>query len=266
MVAINRSENKLAAACNTEELAGMSEFGTVEAMIMKAAGAVIASHVVNVDLLKEQEELLTSMIRAFVSALDAKDAYTCGHSERVALYAKVVASKMGMDEDAVEKIYLTGLLHDIGKIGVGEQTLNHPGRLSDEQFDVIKLHPDSGWAILEGIRQIGYVLPGVLFHHERFDGKGYPDGLAKDEIPLVARILSVVDAYDAMTSDRPYRNGMPHEKAVDILREGSGTQWDPVVVQTFLDADEEINSIRKTQRAFQNPIRIRDSVESLETS
>ena len=127
---------------------------------------------------------------------------------------------------------------------MSEQTLNHPGALSQEQFDVIKMHPHSGWAILQGIKQLEYVLPGVLFHHERMDGNGYPDNLVGEEIPLEARILAVADAYDAMTSDRPYRKGMTHERAAKILLEGCDTQWDSKIVSIFLDSEQEIAEIR----------------------
>ena len=244
LVAVNQLQSEMAVyeSCNTG--LNQAEFGTVEALVLNAAASIIATHIGNVDLFKEQENLVTSMVRTLVSALDAKDSYTRGHSERVANYARLVANRLGLDEDIVEEIYLTGLLHDIGKIGIGEETLNHPGDLSDEQFNIIKEHPHSGWAILESIRQLEYVLPGVLFHHERLDGLGYPDGLVGSEIPLVARILGVVDSYDAMTSNRPYRKGMPHDKAAEILRKGSGQQWDSEVVETFLRAEDEVAVIR----------------------
>ena len=245
LVAVNRTHSAFTSSEHPEDdLAGDKEFGTIEATILQAAATIIATHVANVYSLREQEVMLTSTVKSLVSALDAKDPYTCGHSERVALYAQMIARKMNLDEQKIEQIYLTGLLHDIGKIGVGEQTLNHPGALSAKQFDIIKMHPHSGWAILQGIKQLEYVLTGVLFHHERIDGDGYPDNLVGDEIPLEARILSVADAYDAMTSNRPYRNGMSHEKASSILKEGCGTQWDTDIVTIFLEADDEINEIR----------------------
>ena len=241
LVAVNRTDFEF---CSGQGSSSAKEFGTVEATILEAAATIIATHVANVNSLREQEVMLKSTVKSLVSALDAKDPYTCGHSERVALYAQLIAREMKLDEQTVEQIYMTGLLHDIGKIGVGEQTLNHPGALSEKQFDMIKLHPHSGWAILQGIKQLDYVLTGVLFHHERIDGDGYPDNLTGDEIPLEARILSVADAYDAMTSNRPYRKGMSHEKASAILRDGCGTQWDAEIVAIFLNADESIQQIR----------------------
>ena len=143
------------------------------------------------------------MVRSLVSALDAKDEYTCGHSERVALYGKILAEQAGYTEEERDRLYLTGLLHDVGKIGVSDAVLKKADKLTDEEFAEIKRHPDEGWAILQDLKQLQYVLPGVLFHHERVDGAGYPDGLAGTEIPKDGRLLAIVDAYDAMTSDRP---------------------------------------------------------------
>ena len=231
------------------------EFGTWEASLLSTAASVIASHASNLELLREKGKLLVNVVRSMVSAVEAKDAYTCGHSERVALYTKRLAQHMGYDEEAAERIYLTGLLHDVGKIGISDATLNKAGRLTDEEFAEIKEHPDHGWSILCELRQLAYVLPGVLHHHERFDGAGYPDGLSGTNIPLDARIMAVADAYDAMTSNRAYREGMPHEKAVAILREGAGTQWDPEIVGAFLLIVEDILDIRSNYQPRQRPVR-----------
>ncbi|MEM7455365.1 MAG: HD-GYP domain-containing protein [Planctomycetota bacterium] len=221
------------------------DFGSSEATLLSTAATILATHSSNANLLKEKEMMLINIVRALVSALDAKDPYTCGHSERVALYGKRVARAMGMDEQTADRLHLTGLLHDIGKIGVDDAALQKPDKLTDEEFELVKAHPESGWSILQGIIQLQYVLPGVLFHHERYDGKGYPDGLSGDDIPLDARILAVVDSYDAMTSDRPYRNGMAHEKAMGILLDGSGSQWDPRVVEAFYGCQHDILAIKE---------------------
>lgn len=223
---------------------GQDEFGTWEASLLSAAATLVASHASNLDLIREKERLLTNMVRTLVSALDSKDAYTRGHSERVALFSKRIAENLGYDEVATEKLYLSGLLHDVGKIGVSDAVLRKPDRLTDEEFAEIKRHPDEGWGILLDLEQLRYVLPGVLHHHEQVNGTGYPDGLKGDEIPLDARIMAVADAYDAMTSDRAYRKGMPHEKAVEIIRAGAGTQWDAGVVETFLGVLDDITAIR----------------------
>ena len=262
MVAVNQLESELAVYESFNNGLNQKEFGTVEAMVINAAASIIATHISNVDLFKEQEDLVTNMIRALVSALDAKDSYTCGHSERVASYAKIVAVQLQLDPQQIESIYLTGLLHDIGKIGIGDDTLNHPGELTEEQFKTIQRHPEDGWAILQSIKQLKSVLPGVLFHHERFDGLGYPDGLSGEQIPLVARILGVVDAYDAMTSNRPYRKGMSHDRAAEILRCGAGKQWDPAVIQAFLSAQDEVALVRKSQYVSRRVQRTKGSIYS----
>lgn len=240
-----------------------AEFGTVEADLLSSAGTMLATQFFNVDLIREKEALLTNIILALASALDAKDPYTCGHSERVAAFAKRIAAEMGVSDEKAEEIYLTGLLHDIGKIGIDDSTLTFPGPLSNDQYEQIKTHPDGGWSILHGITQLRYVLPGVLFHHERFDGAGYPDGLSGSEIPLEARILAVADAYDAMTSSRPYRNGMTHQKAVGILKDGAGTQWDPEVIENFLAiADEMIAIGESTGNSRSHDRRIKGTVST----
>ncbi len=224
------------------------EFGTCEATLLSSAGSILASHAYNVELFREKEQLLVSMVRSLVSAIEAKDEYTSGHSERVALYSKCLGAACGLDEKACDRLYLTGLLHDIGKIGVSDATLKKPGSLTDEEFEEVRRHPEKGWYILQDLTQLRYVMPGVVHHHERFDGKGYPDGLQGAQIPLDGRILGVCDAFDAMTSDRPYRPGMSLEKATAILQKGAGTQWDPEIAETFLEIMPTILHIRETHK------------------
>lgn len=243
LVAINRTSLGLGEVEERLKDQSLMEFGTSEATLLGSAGSILAAHAHNLALLKQKEALLTSVIRAMVSAIEAKDQYTRGHSDRVALYGRALAQQLGLSDSYQEKIYLSGLLHDVGKIGVSDATLRKPGKLTDEEFEEIKKHPDEGWAILHDIEQLRDILPGVLYHHERIDGRGYPDGLKGLDIPLDGRILAVADAYDAMTSDRPYRKGMPVEKAEAILKEGSGSQWDNAIIQAFFDAKQEINRI-----------------------
>jgi HD-GYP domain-containing protein (c-di-GMP phosphodiesterase class II) len=202
------------------------EFGTVEASLVQAASVVLATHARNVDLFESHANLLIGVVRSMINALDAKDAYTSGHSDRVALMGQRIGEQMGLDERTCQQLYMSGLLHDIGKIGVPDDVLGKPGKLTDEEFEQIKRHPVIGYDILKHLDQLSYALPGVLHHHESFDGTGYPHGLAGEEIPLFGRILAVADAFDAMTSDRPYRSGMPFLKAVEdchaICRKYSG--------------------------------------------
>ncbi len=241
------------------------EFGTSEASLLSTAAAMTASHSNNLSLFQERETLLVNVVRTLVSAVEAKDKYTCGHSERVALYGKRLAQEVGYSEEASELLYLTGLLHDVGKIAINDAILNKPGHLTDKEFAEIQRHPEEGWKILHELQQLSYVLPGVLHHHERIDGKGYPDGLAGQDIPLDGRVLAVADAYDAMTSDRAYRTGMPHDKAISILRDGAGTQWDCEAIEAFLAIEPEIIDIRNTYQPREKSTRVPTS-SSMPTS
>lgn len=255
LLALNRKNER---NVNTEELpwqVSYREFGTHEATLMSSSAAILATHARNVELFREREELLVSMVRALVSAIEAKDEYTRGHSERVALYGKRIAEELGLGEDYCERLYLTGLLHDVGKIGVRDAVLRKPGPLTDDEFEEIKQHPDKGWSILQALEQLSYVLPGVLHHHETVNGRGYPDGLAGNQIPLDGRILAVADAFDAMTSDRPYRTGMPLAMAEAILKDGAGKQWDPEMIEAFFRAMPDILEIKKTYQPHVHPTR-----------
>ena len=182
---------------------------------METATNQLAAQLHNVRLLRQKEELFTDVIRALVNAVEARDPYTCGHSERVASFARCLALVSGQPAGAHERVYLTGLLHDVGKIAIPDGVLQKPGKLNDEERAIIETHTDAGWRILHELDALRDVLPGVLYHHEHYDGNGYPDGLVGENIPIDGRILAVCDAFDAMTSDRPYRNGMPVEKALD---------------------------------------------------
>lgn len=174
-------------------------------------------------------------VQVLMAAMDAKDPYTRGHSQRVARYARLLATYMKLPEDEVEEIERAAALHDIGKLAVPEPILNKPGRLSPDEVLVVQRHPLLGGAILNQIAGIGWARDWILHHHERWDGQGYPHRLAGTGIPLASRIIAVVDAYDAMTSDRPYRQAMSHEAACRELARAAGHQLDPTVVQAFLD-------------------------------
>lgn len=255
LLAINRSGRQTAMSAEIAWKLSQYELGTREASLLTTAAAMLASHANNIALLEERENLLVSVVRSLVSAVDSRDPYTCGHSERVALYARRLAQEIGLGEDACEKVYLTGLLHDLGKIGISDSVLKKCGPLTEEEFNEIKRHPDLGWAILRDLEQFDYVLPGVLHHHERYDGKGYPDNLRGEETPLEGRLLAVVDSFDAMTSDRPYRAGMPIEKALQILGDGAGTQWDATLIDAFLRIVPDITEIQRNYRRPPLPTR-----------
>ena len=228
------------------------EFGTFDVGPLEAAALILATHSGNVELVIERDRLLVGVIRAMVNTLDAKDSYTCGHSERVAQISRFLAGKIGLAREACERIYMTGLLHDIGKIGVPDDVLGKNGPLNEEEFEQIRQHPVIGHRILSHVQKLDYVLPGVLHHHEDFNGSGYPDGLAGSEIPLDARVLAVADSYDAMTSDRPYRKGMSFETAESILRKEAGEQFDADIVAAMLDSLTAVRGI--CSRAKQDPL------------
>jgi putative nucleotidyltransferase with HDIG domain len=218
----------------------LCEFGSAELRLLDSVSTILGIHRHNTGLFVRQGDLFAASVRALTTAIDAKDPYTHGHSERVARVAVCLAEQMGLDKDQLDTLYLGGLLHDIGKIGIDDQVLKKPGALTPEEFEHIKRHPQLGYDILRGVRQLQKILPIVLHHHESFDGTGYPHGLRGESTPLLARIAAVADAFDAMSSDRPYRKGMPDDQLDRILREGSGRQWDPCVIDAFFACRETI--------------------------
>ncbi|HWB12921.1 MAG TPA: HD domain-containing phosphohydrolase [Pirellulales bacterium] len=219
------------------------EFGTAEASLLGSVGTMLGIHSGNIDLYRQQADLLAGVVKAMSSAIDAKDPYTRGHSDRVARVAVRLAEELGCDSETIKTIYLSGLLHDIGKIGINEDVLRKTGKLTSQEFEHIKTHVVVGYRILADLPNMSDVRPVVLHHHEAWDGGGYPHGLAREEIPYLARIVAVADSYDAMASDRPYRPGMSDANLDEILRTGSGKQWDPKVVEAFFRARDDIREI-----------------------
>ena len=192
--------------------------------------------------LEESKQLFKEMAVALAKTIDAKDNYTHGHSERVADYARLIAKRAGDDEEALERIYYMGLLHDIGKIGVAGTIITKTSRLDDDEFQSIKLHTMIGSEILRNISRFPDLSVGARSHHERYDGKGYPDHLAGEDIPRPARIIAVADTYDAMTSSRSYRKGLPQDVARAEIEKGKGTQFDPEFADlmiTLIDNDKD---------------------------
>lgn len=192
----------------------------------------------------KMKELFLQTVTALGDAVDAKDRYTSGHSKRVAEYARMIANRMGKSKEEQEEIYRAGLLHDVGKIRIPEEIINKPGKLTDEEFNMIKIHPVTGYHILRGISEDSVIAIGAKYHHERYDGKGYPNGLAGEKIPEVARILAVADSYDAMASNRSYRNALPQDVVRSEIEKGRGTQFDPNIADVLIkmiDEDTEYN-------------------------
>lgn len=193
---------------------------------------------------KELELLSNEAFEAIAKAVDVNDPYTAGHSRRVAQYSKMIAACLGYSDTELEEIYCAGLIHDVGKLGIDNQIINKPGKLSEEEFEEIKKHPLMGYEILKRISIRGNFAYGAKWHHERVDGKGYPDGLSGEDIPEIARIIAVADAYDAMTSKRAYRDIMSQQKVREQIVRGRGSQFDDKIagiMLSLIDEDTEYN-------------------------
>lgn len=188
----------------------------------------------NILMVRSLQQTAIETVRALVNTIDAKDNYTSGHSQRVGWLARMTGEALGQSRGQVQMLEWAGLLHDVGKIGVPEHILNKPGRLTPAEYEEMKKHPRLGYDVLKPVSRFEPVLDAVLYHHENHDGSGYPEGLAGDQIPLAARIIHVVDIFDALTSSRSYRRGFGIERAFDILREGRGTVTDPAVTDAFI--------------------------------
>jgi putative nucleotidyltransferase with HDIG domain len=212
---------------------------------MQYVASLIAAQSSNARSYAELKELLFGIIRALTAAIDAKDPYTCGHSERVARIAIRLAEELEMPPQKRSDLYLAGLLHDVGKIGVDDHVLKKTGPLTPEEYRVIQAHVEIGVTILRDLKKLHHILPGVRHHHESLDGSGYPDHLSGEDIPLEARILAVADAFDAMSSDRPYRKRLTPKQIDDIFHNGRGSQWDPRVVDALFACRVELDAIRQ---------------------
>lgn len=188
---------------------------------------------------RQFQRLSVQVMQSLSGAIDAKDKYTKGHSQRVALYSREIGKRYGFDEEEQEDIYFAGMLHDIGKIGISDEIINKTGKLTDEEYNIIKTHPVIGSEILSNISEIPNIAVGARWHHERYDGKGYPDGLKENKIPELARIIGVADAYDAMTSKRSYRDILSQEIVRGEIENGIGTQFDPVFAKIMLEMIDE---------------------------
>ena len=194
---------------------------------------------------KELRALFYKTIRAMSNTLDTKDAYTNGHSLRVTLYSMILAKELHLDNQYMEDIEIAGLLHDIGKIAMPKNILCKNGKLTDDEFKVMKSHPSKGGRIVFNIKKLQIISSWVKTHHEKWDGKGYPEGLKGEEIPLPGRIIALADTYDAMTSTRPYRKALSHETAMEEVKRCAGTQFDPKLAELFVSVSDEIDFARQ---------------------
>lgn len=210
------------------------DYTSVDIQLLKAVADRISAALKNQHLYDDLADLLMGLMHALVNSVDAKDPYTFGHSERVAYFSRAIAQAAGMSAIDCERVYLAGLLHDVGKIGVPDAILTKPGRLTAEEFEALKRHPEIGERILSHIRQLRDLLPGVLYHHERMDGRGYPRRIAGKDIPLLGRIICLADSFDAMTSNRTYRAALPIPVATAEIRRCAGNQFDPALAELFL--------------------------------
>lgn len=232
-----------------EEVIGVINIGNISSRefidddlrLLSTLTGEAAVSIYNAQLFNELEEVYIETVKAFVETIEAKDSYTRGHSENVTKYAMIISDKLGFSEEDKGVLRTAGLLHDIGKIGIREGILNKPSSLNDEEYNVIKTHPEIGIKIIGRVPKLKKVVPIVLHHHERYDGRGYSAGLKGEEIPLGARILAVADSFDAMTSARPYRSALSFREAVKELKKNTGKQFDPYIVEVFLSALEEVD-------------------------
>jgi HD-GYP domain-containing protein (c-di-GMP phosphodiesterase class II) len=231
-VAIQRQERVLGTIFCLDK--ADQDLTTQDSKLLSSIANETAIYLENAALFSDARGLMMGLLHPLTSAVDAKDAYTCGHSQRVALFGREIAQAAGLPESLCERVYMAGLLHDVGKIGVPEEVLRKPGKLTNEEFAEMKKHVDIGARILRDVRQVDDLIPGVLYHHERYDGKGYPHGLAGQDIPLIGRILCVADSFDAMTSNRTYRKALPLEVALMEIRRCAGTQFDPMLADAWL--------------------------------
>ncbi len=223
----------------TVQVGGTAEIAALSESFNRMSGSIQVAFEQVQRAARENRELFLASIRALAEAIDAKDPYTRGHSERVATYAAATAREMGLPAEDVERIRLSALLHDVGKIGVDDRIIRKPTALTEEEFEVMKTHPIKGAAIMSAIPQLADVIPGMKYHHEKWSGGGYPEGISGERIPLQARIVTVADTFDAMTTTRPYQKAMEIEYVLDRIRQFAGVRFDPVVVEAFLRAFEK---------------------------
>jgi HD-GYP domain-containing protein (c-di-GMP phosphodiesterase class II) len=230
-----------------------SHISSIDSKLCSSLASTMSIFLQNAMLYEDMQSMFLGTLHALTSSIDAKDSYTHGHSERVALMSRRLAEAAGLDDLTCERIYVAGLVHDVGKIGVPESVLCKPGRLTFEEFELIKQHPEIGARILQDIRQMHDLIPGVLYHHERWDGNGYPHRLTARDIPLFGRVIGLADAFDAMSTNRTYRRALKHEDVMAEIERCAGSQFDPDLAKVFmkLNFDPFFEMVQKHQAAFE---------------
>lgn len=231
-VPVYMSETYLGSLVMARDDTGEFSREDMESIVMLADQVGIALQ--SVRAFEEKEQLLLGILLALTRSIDAKSKWTAGHSERVAAFSEKIAFRLDLPEETVRSITLSAILHDIGKIAVSEIILDKPERLSSEEYEIIKEHPATGARIISDIPSYGRIVPGILYHHEHWDGSGYPEGLSGDVIPLESRIITVADVWDAISADRPYRKGLGYQEAVDFMRRNSRALFDESIVEVFV--------------------------------
>ncbi|MCL2335060.1 MAG: GAF domain-containing protein [Endomicrobia bacterium] len=237
-----RVKNNVVGVLNINATREIRSFEDRDVRLMTILADQAAMTLENIELYNNLQDFYFEMIQTLARAIDAKDSYTYDHADRARHYAKQIAEKMYLPQAIIRHVEYAALMHDIGKIGIEEHILRKPGKLTQEEVEVIKKHPTIGNKIISPVTFLAPVAPMVLYHQEWYNGGGYPEGLAGEEIPLGSRIVAVIDAYDAMTSDRPYRKALPKEFAISELKKGAGTQFDPSVVDIFVNILQEENT------------------------
>ncbi|MCC7146610.1 MAG: HD-GYP domain-containing protein [Phycisphaeraceae bacterium] len=236
VIPLRRDDRTLGILLGGDKVDG-SAISSVDVKLCDALTSSLSIFLQNLALFEDMQAMFMGAMHALTSAIDAKDSYTHGHSERVAVMAQALARAAGLEEKIIERVYLSGLVHDVGKIGVPEAVLTKPGTLTDEEFRLIKMHPEIGARIIQDIRPMKDLIPGVLHHHERWDGSGYPYSLAGTNIPLFGRLVALADSFDAMSSNRAYRPSMSHDQVLREIKRCAGVQFDPELTEKFVQLD-----------------------------
>ncbi len=248
VVSLVREDKLLGILIGGDKLDGQ-HISSIDSKLCSSLAATLSMFLDNLMLYEDMSAMFMGTLHALTASIDAKDRYTFGHSERVALLSRQLAEAAGLDAHTTERVYLSGLVHDVGKIGVPEHVLCKPGQLTPDEFSLIKQHPEIGARILQDIRQMQDLIPGVLYHHERWDGQGYPHGLSGNDIPLFGRLICLADSFDAMSSTRTYRSSLTHKRVLEEVRRCGGSQFDPQLTQVFLQLDLQpfVDMIQKHQ-------------------